>query len=135
MTNRERVFGFLLAVGAFVLLLPAGRNLFFVGGYRWAYVLALSFCVSGVSTPLVRELARRLGALDKPGGVDGRKIHDRPTALLGGVAVWLGVVTALLANGVWPTGLAPVLATATLLLLFSARDDIRPIRSSIKFPP
>ncbi len=133
MTNRERVFGFLLAVGAFVLLLPAGRNLFFGGGYRWAYVLALSFCVSGVSTPLVRELARRLGALDKPGGVDGRKIHDRPTALLGGVAVWLGIVAALLANSVWPAGLAPVLATATLLMLFSARDDVRPIRSSIKF--
>ena len=103
MTNRERVFGFLLAVTALLLVLPAGRNLFFAGGYRWAYVLTLSFCVSGASTPLVRELARRRGALDRPGGAEGRKIHDRPTALLGGVGVWLGIVVALLANSVWPT--------------------------------
>ena len=38
-----------------------------------------------------------------------------------------------LANGVWPAGLAPVLATATLLMVFSAVDDIRPIGSWPKF--
>ena len=134
MSNRDRVLVFLLASAGIALLLPPVRDAFFVSGNRWAYVLALSFCVSAASTPVVRRMAGGLGALDSPDGTEGRKIHDRPTALLGGVAVWLGVVGALIANGVWPTGLAPVLATATLLMLFSAADDLRPIRSSVKFP-
>jgi len=133
MNSRERVVSFLLAVAAIVMLLPQVRAAVFTEGYRWAYVMAMSFCVSGAATPVVRELARRIGALDKPDGIAGRKIHDRPTALLGGVAVWLGIAAALVANSVWPSGLAPVLGTATFLMLFSARDDVRPIGSSIKF--
>ena len=113
--------------------MPQIRGTFFAGGYRWLYVLAISFSVSAASTPVVREVARKFGVLDKPDLAEGRKIHDRPTALLGGVAVWLGVVGALAANGVWPAGLAPVLGTATLLMLFSAADDVKPIRSSVKF--
>ncbi len=133
MSNRDRITSFALATAGMALLLPQVRGAFFVGGYRWLYVLTLSFCVSAASTPVIREAARKIGALDKPDGATGRKIHDRPTALLGGVAVWLGVVGALAANGVWPAGLAPVLGTATLLMFFSAADDVKPIRSSVKF--
>jgi len=133
MSNRDRITSFTLATAGMALLLPQVRSAFFAGGYRWLYVLALSFCVSAASTPVVREVARKIGALDKPDGAAGRKIHDRPTALLGGIAVWMGVVGALVANGVWPAGLAPILGTATLLMVFSAADDVKPIRSSIKF--
>ena len=133
MSRRERLASFVLALITIVLLLPPARTAFFSVGYRWVYVLVTSFCVAAAATPVVRELARRVGAVDRPDGIAGRKIHDRPTPLLGGVAVWLGIVAALLANGVWPAGLAPVLATATFLMLFSARDDVRPIGSSIKF--
>ena len=87
MSNRDRIASFVLATAGMALLLPQVRGAFFVGGYRWLYVLALSFCVSAASTPVVREAARKIGALDKPDGPEGRKIHDRPTALLGGVAV------------------------------------------------
>ena len=122
-----------LTASVIALLLPGVSTLFFEAGYRWFYVLLLSFCVSALAVPAVRVLALRVGALDEPDGAEGRKIHDQPTALLGGLAVWLGVVGALLANGVWPAGLAPVLATATLLMVFSAADDIRPIGSRPKF--
>ncbi|MFQ5743803.1 MAG: glycosyltransferase family 4 protein [Acidobacteriota bacterium] len=114
------------------LLLPDIRSRFFSAGNRWLYVLALSFSLSGLATPLMRWLAQRVGAVDEPDGRWGRKIHDRPTALLGGVAIWLAVVGALFANDVWPAGLAAVLATASLLLLFSAVDDVRPIGSWTK---
>ncbi len=132
MTNRERLLSFALAVVAIVLLLPPISGLFFVAGNRWVYVLALSFCISGATTPVIRDVAVRIGAVDKPDGAEGRKIHQRSTALLGGVAVWFGIVGALVANGVWPAGLAPVLATGTILLVFSAADDVRPIRTSLK---
>ncbi len=133
MSKSERAFSFALAVAAIVLLLPPVQSAFFVGGSRWAYVLSLSFCISGATTPVIRGMARRIGAVDKPDGAEGRKIHHRPTALLGGVAVWMGIVGALSTNGVWPAGLAPVLATGTILLVFSAADDVRPIRTSVKF--
>jgi UDP-GlcNAc:undecaprenyl-phosphate GlcNAc-1-phosphate transferase len=121
-----------LLAAAAALLLPPVRSLFFAAGARWAYVLALSFTIAALAAPLLRAVAWRVGALDRPDGDAGRKIHDRPTALFGGLAVWVGVVGALLANGVWPQGLAPVLATATLLMAFSAADDLRPIGSSLK---
>ena len=132
MSNRERAVSFALAAAAIALLLPPVRIAFFAAGNRWVYVLSLSFCLAGATTPVIRSIAHRVGAVDKPDGAEGRKIHNRPTALLGGVAVWVGVVGALSANGVWPAGLAPVLATATVLLVFSAIDDIRPIPTSAK---
>lgn len=123
----------LLAVVA-ALLVPALRDRFVVAGLRWLYVLLLSCSVAAALTPLVRGLTRRLGALDRPqGDARGHKTHQHPTPLLGGLAVWAGVVGALLANGVWPDGLAAVVATATLLMVFSAADDVRPIGSWMKF--
>lgn len=124
----------LLPVAAAVVALLVGgvRMYFFTAGIRWLYVALLSFGISLLATPAMRALAPRIGAIDRPEGTDGRKIHDKPTALLGGLAVWAGVVGALVANGVWPQGLAAVLATATLLLAFSAADDVRPIGSWAK---
>ena len=116
MDKARWIIGGVLAVAIAALLVPGVSALFFAAGYRWFYVLLLSFCISGLAVPAVRAMALRAGALDEPDGAEGRKIHDRPTALLGGVAVWLGVVGALLANGVWPAGLGPVLATATPLM-------------------
>jgi UDP-GlcNAc:undecaprenyl-phosphate GlcNAc-1-phosphate transferase len=116
-----------------VLLIPGVRQQFFSQGYRWVYVLALSFGLTSASTPIVRALSYRFGALDEPEEGEGRKIHDRPTPVLGGIAVWIGIGGALAANSVWPSGLGAVLATATLLMLFSAVDDVRPIGSWTKF--
>ena len=64
------------------LLLPVLRRPFFATGNRWLYVLFLSFSIAALLSPGVRWLAHRTGALDLPDG--RRKIHDTPTALLGG---------------------------------------------------
>lgn len=45
------------------------------------------------ATPLMRQLAPRLGLVDRP---DTRKVHLRPTPLMGGVALYAGIVAALL---------------------------------------
>ena len=116
-----------------VLLIPGVRQVFLAQGYRWLYVFALSFGLTSLATPIIRSLSYRIGALDDPSDDASRKIHDRPTPVLGGIAVWIGVAGALAANSVWPTGLGPVLATATVLLVFSAADDVRPIGSWSKF--
>lgn len=67
------------------------------------------FLVAGafaaVCTPLVIRLARVAGAMDMPG--DPRKIHKRPTPLLGGIAVWAAFcLTIILVANFFPDFLA-----------------------------
>ncbi len=61
------------------------------------FVLALvlpPFWVSFLATAGMRWLAPRLGLIDKPAA---RKVHVVPTALGGGLAIWLGVVVPVFA--------------------------------------
>ncbi len=62
----------------------------------WAHlaVAAAAAAVTAVVTPLVIRLARRIGALDHPGGP--RKIHRVATPTLGGLAMLVGFLVAIL---------------------------------------
>ena len=55
--------------------------------------LALAWLVALVATPVARRTAFHIGCVDIPDG--RRKLHRRPTPLLGGVAVVLGFMTAV----------------------------------------
>lgn len=52
-----------------------------------------------LSTPLIRRFGLRAGLVDQP---NRRKVHQRPMVRLGGVAIFIGVVMALLL--VWGMG-------------------------------
>ena len=54
---------------------------------------AVAFGLALVLTPLVRALARRIGVVAKP---KTDRWHKKPTAMLGGVAIWLAVVISYL---------------------------------------
>jgi len=56
-------------------------------------VFAVAFLVTVLVTPMVRKLAIANGIVDHPS--EARKIHKIPIAYLGGVAVYLGIMTAL----------------------------------------
>jgi len=58
------------------------------------YVLVFLAAAGAVlaATPLVRAMAKRLGAIDRP---SDRKVHPKPTATLGGVAILIGVATGM----------------------------------------
>ncbi len=60
-------------------------------GYLW--VLVIAFLVTLVATPIMRRLAQAHGVVDRPG--EARKLHRRPVAYLGGVAVYLGIIAAI----------------------------------------
>ncbi|MCX8052170.1 MAG: undecaprenyl/decaprenyl-phosphate alpha-N-acetylglucosaminyl 1-phosphate transferase, partial [Armatimonadetes bacterium] len=49
--------------------------------------------VAYIVTPVVRQLAGRWGIVAHPGG---RRVHERPTPLLGGIAMYAGFVAAIL---------------------------------------
>lgn len=55
---------------------------------------AVSFAIAWVGTFVVRRVAIRIGFVDKPGQ---RKIHSRPIALGGGIAIFLGFALPLAA--------------------------------------
>src|SRR6266545_7647108 len=55
--------------------------------------IATAFALSLVLTPLVRALARRLDIVAKP---KTDRWHKKPTAMLGGLGIWLAVVVTCL---------------------------------------
>lgn len=70
----------------------AGTQLDILSGY--ILVFAVAFLVTVLSTPLVRKLAVANGIVDHPS--EARKIHKLPIAYLGGVAVYLGIIAAIM---------------------------------------
>ncbi|HXQ25760.1 MAG TPA: MraY family glycosyltransferase [Candidatus Acidoferrales bacterium] len=75
----------------------------------------------GLTVP-VRRLALRYGMVDQPGP---RKVHLRPIPLLGGIAIYLGFVLAILLtlHGAPKQQIAGILAGATLLATVGLLDD------------
>jgi UDP-GlcNAc:undecaprenyl-phosphate/decaprenyl-phosphate GlcNAc-1-phosphate transferase len=120
----------LLALSLVSLLLPPVRGFFFYLGLRWQYILLFSFLAALFLTPLCRFLALKLRVLDRP---DWRKIHDQPTPLLGGVAVFIAFSSALLLNHVFLPGMKSLLLGATLIFVMGLIDDIKPLPALLKF--
>ena len=85
-----------------------------------AFVVA-SFASLGLTIP-VRRLALRYGMVDKPGP---RKVHLNPIPLLGGIAIYLGFVLAVLltVRRVPEQQIAGILAGATFLAVVGFLDD------------
>jgi len=129
-----------VAVGAglcaALLLLPFAQAWFYAGGMRWLYVLLVSYLIAVGLTPFLREWAQRIGAVDQPAL---RKIHQSATPLLGGVAVYVAFLIALLANAgdlvdplIATEGMLGVLIGGTLLFLVGIRDDLHEMSASVK---
>lgn len=116
-------------VSSAVLLSPYGRNLFFEGGFRWVYILFLSTSLSFFFTPIMRWTARRFEILDLPAE---RKIHGEPTPLLGGVAVYIGVVGPILSNQIMDKETIAILLGGTVLLLMGVINDKKEISARIR---
>ncbi|HEY0322867.1 MAG TPA: hypothetical protein VGC66_18070 [Pyrinomonadaceae bacterium] len=83
--------------------------------------ICVSFALTLILTPVVRVVARRLGMVAKP-KID--RWHKKPTAMLGGVAVWLSVITSyLFFIRHTPYGWV-VIGSSTFLFLVGLADDI-----------
>jgi UDP-GlcNAc:undecaprenyl-phosphate GlcNAc-1-phosphate transferase len=82
--------------------------------------IAMAAVLALVLTPLVRLLARRVGMVAKP---KTDRWHKKPTAMLGGIAIWLSVVISYFAFiPRTPYGLV-VMAASTFLFLVGLVDD------------
>lgn len=84
------------------------------------YALLIAAVITFALTPVAMRAAWRLGVVDRPGG---RRIHDRPIPLLGGVAILLGIVVAVLPNLDVDRRYASILIGAGLICLLGVIDD------------
>ena len=84
-----------------------------------SFSTALAFAVTAVLTLTLRPLALRLGITDKPGG---RKQHIGEIPLVGGIAMFIGILIAAMA-AVQPTGRWTLLVPAALLVIVGVIDD------------
>src|SRR5436309_5803807 len=101
-----------------------------IGPTLLIFVTALLAVV--LATPVVRRVAHRYGVLDAP---SARKIHANPVPLLGGAAIYVAVIVALLLSGLNAesiTQVASILIGATLMSMFGVWDDKWGMRPIIK---
>jgi UDP-GlcNAc:undecaprenyl-phosphate GlcNAc-1-phosphate transferase len=90
----------------------------------------LAFAVTAGVTPLVRRYALAHGIMDVPN--DERKIHKRPVAYLGGLAIFVGFVVAVLALMPMSRQLGALLAGCLILVIVGVIDDIRGLSPWVK---
>ena len=112
-----------------VLLMPQVRGYFVIAGWRWAHVMLLSFGISFSLNPMFSKIAFKLNMLDHP---NQRKLHHEATPVLGGAAVFLGFLAALLINGIFSLELGAILISSVILFGIGVLDDYNEISAGIK---
>lgn len=82
--------------------------------------------ISFISTPLVRRLAFKIGAVDIP--KDNRRVHKEPMPLIGGLAIFIGVIiTMLIFMPIDKTSISIMLG-AVVMIIGGIIDDIKELR-------
>lgn len=96
--------------------------------YIIAFVAALA--VSFITTPFIKKLALKIGAIDVP--KDERRVHDKPIPRLGGLAIYIAFVAVILALVPYSPKMIGILAGGTVIVILGVVDDIRPLPSKLK---
>jgi len=108
----------------------------------YIYVFYAAFIVSFLFTPIMRTVATFYGIIDEPDRL--RKMHSEPVAYLGGVAVFIGWITALAVSQfilLHRQDLLPgehvyvrfaIVIGAAVIVVLGLWDDIRNIKPWVK---
>lgn len=98
----------------------------------------IALAISWILTPHVRQLAIQKGAVDDPKR-DDRRIHKEPLPRWGGLAIYAGIVGALLVvlpfafpTGSFPPYLIAMLVTAGGLVAIGALDDLYQYKAKVQ---
>ena len=104
-------------------------NLPLIGVVAAALVVAL--LVALITTPVVKNLAVRMGAVDVPR--DGRRMHDHPIPRMGGLAIFLGFLLSVLVFMDLDGQMRGMLLGASIIVVLGIFDDIYSLRAMFKF--
>lgn len=98
------------------------------------YVLAALLAaavVSCASTPVVKVLAGKFGAIDVP--KDGRRMHDHPIPRMGGLAIFFGFLVSVLVFVPLNTEKKGMLLGAVIIVVLGVLDDKYALPAKPKF--
>ena len=109
--------------------MPRNLDLPLIGVVAAALVVAL--VVALVSTPVVKNLAIRVKAVDVP--KDGRRMHDHPIPRMGGLAIFLGFLLSVLLFLELTTQMRGMLLGAVIIVVLGIFDDIYSLPAMFKF--
>ncbi|HZK18703.1 MAG TPA: MraY family glycosyltransferase [Clostridia bacterium] len=91
--------------------------------------LILAFSVTLVLTPWVRKKAFEWGAVDKP---DSRKVHSGIMPRMGGLAVYVSFLVAVICTQELTTPVVGLLVGITLITALGIVDDIKGVPAKLK---
>jgi len=103
---------------------------FFKQNIYWLFLLGFSLFSSLALTPLMKQLARKLNAVDEPN--KSRKFHTKTTPLMGGLGIFISFLGALLLSMYFSYELKGVVFAAGLIVMMGLMDDIRGLSSQVR---
>ena len=83
----------------------------------------ISLFLSLILTPPVKKLAIKVGAVDIP--KDDRRVHKKPMALMGGLAIYISTITTSLIFLPIDKTLISIIIGGTIILISGIIDDIK----------
>jgi UDP-GlcNAc:undecaprenyl-phosphate GlcNAc-1-phosphate transferase len=93
-------------------------------------IILASGLISFIATPLLRKLASSIDFVDNP---ERRKLHATPMPMLGGLAIYFGMVSAaVMTNTRMHTEMMGIISGATIVTLFGLWDDRYGMRPLVK---
>ena len=87
-----------------------------------AAALVAAMLIAFITTPVVKSLAERVGAVYVP--KDGRRMHDHPIPRMGGLAIFLGFLLSALVFVPLSQSMRGMLLGAILIVILGIFDDI-----------
>ena len=98
---------------------------------RIILVMVIGIAVSWLTTPLSIKLAYKLDIIDKPR--DDRRVHNRPIPRFGGMATFLGSMTAMIIPATMSQGIRIAMLGGVFMYLLGVADDAKDLKPLVKF--
>lgn len=105
--------------------------------YEYLITFVLAFIVAFSTTPIVRNLAVKIGAVDVP--KDDRRMHTKPIPLMGGAAIITGFIVSLAFDLVTTSNLVKpgreilgLLIGIFLIMIEGVLDDVFTLKAKVK---
>ncbi len=97
--------------------------------FAYAFTFLVALFITFILTPVVKNFAVRIGAVDKP---DARKVHHGLIPRLGGLAIYAGFMGSVIFTIGFTYEMAGIMIGATCLVLVGIADDILSLPARVK---
>lgn len=96
---------------------------------KYVIPFLIAFLVTYIMTPIIRHYAMRKGVFDVP---DARKVHTGNIPRLGGIAIFIGYIIAVLYSLPFTQEVIALLIGTIVLTMVGIWDDIKPLEAKTK---